>query len=275
MTTADAHLVAAARRGDAGALDALVRRYEPRVYRFSYRLTGDADEAAEVAQDTLLAMARSLHTFRGEAALSTWLYSVARRMAIRRHRQRTRRSSRETSLDTETTLDGDRLIATTPTPETALIAHELDAAVNRALLTLNRSQREVLVLRDIEGLTAPEVAKVLKIGVRAVKSRLHRARLSLRTALAPLVGGVAQTPSKPGCQDVLAQFSQQLDGDLSRAACAELAAHLERCRDCRGACASLKKVLAACRRATPHELPKSLRQTIRQAVRRARAEPLA
>jgi RNA polymerase sigma-70 factor (ECF subfamily) len=161
-----------------------------------------------------------------------------------------------------------------PTPEAVLAARELDAAVNRALLTLNRSQREVIVLRDIEGLTAPEVAKVLKIGVRAVKSRLHRARLSLRAALAPVVGGLAQAPSKPGCQDVLAHFSRQLDGDLSRAACADLAAHLERCRDCRGACASLKKVLAACRQATPRELPKRLRQTIRQAVRRARAEQM-
>ncbi len=270
MTNAD--LITAARDGDARALDALIRRYEPRVYRFSYRLTGHADAAAEIAQDTLLAMARSLKSFRGEAALSTWLYSVARRFAIRRHRQQARRSSRETSLDTDMGFDGERLISREPTPEAVLVAREIDAAVNRALLTLNRAQREVLVLRDIEGLTAPEVAKVLKIGVRAVKSRLHRARLSLRTALAPVVGDLAEAPSKPGCQDVLTQFSRQMDGELSRAACAELADHLERCRDCRGACASLKKVLAACRRATPRELPKGLRQTIRQAVRRARAE---
>jgi RNA polymerase sigma-70 factor (ECF subfamily) len=271
----DTDLIAAAQRGDARALDALVRRYEPRVYRFGYRLTGRADEAAEIAQDTLLAMARSLKSFRGDAALSTWLYSVARRLAIRRHRQHARRASRETSLDTDTPLGGDLLISDAPTPEAALAARELDAAITDALRTLSRSQREVLVLRDIEGLTAPEVAKVLKIGVRAVKSRLHRARLSLRAALAPVVGGTAAAPAKPGCQDVLAQFSRQLDGDLSRAGCAELAAHLERCRDCRGACASLKKILAACRQATPRELPKSLRQTIRQAVRRARAETSA
>ena len=262
-------LVTAARAGNRRALDALVTRYEPRVYRFSYRLTGNADDAAEVSQDTLLAMARSLRTFRGEASLTTWLYSVARRFALKRYRQRAKRLTRETSIEDVESAAEPKLRSTAPTPEEVTVRLERDAAINDALRQLSPTHREVLLLRDIEGLTAPEVSKVLGIGVRAVKSRLHRARLNLRVTLAPLVGDEAVAPPKPGCRDIVSQFSQSLEGELGPSTCAELEAHLERCPGCRATCASLKKVLAVCRQAPPRDLPKALKRTLREAIRQA------
>ncbi len=261
----------AARAGDARALNALVTRYEPRVYRFSYRLTGDADEAAEVAQDTLLAMTRSLGTFRGESALSTWLYSVARRFSLTRHRQRTRRLAREAPLEEADGVPPGALQSSAPTPEEMTVARERDAAINAALGRLSPAHREVLLLRDVEGLTAPEVSKVLGIGVRAVKSRLHRARVRLRATLAPVVGATVGEPLKPGCRGVVEQFSRWLDGELGRTTCAELEAHLERCRGCRQACESLKEVLRVCRHAPSRKLSKALKRSLQQAVRQLRA----
>ncbi len=261
----------AARAGDTSALNALVTRYEPRVYRFSYRLTGNADDAAEVAQDTLLAMTRSLHTFRGESALSTWLYSVARRFSLSRHRQRTRRLAREAPLDRSEGVPPEAFESSAPTPEEMTVARERDAAINAALERLSPAHREVLLLRDVEGLTAPEVSKVLGIGVRAVKSRLHRARIRLRVLLTPLVG-LDAAPAAPGCRGVIERFSRWLEGDLGAATCADLEAHLKRCRGCRQACQSLKEVLRVCRQAPAQDLPKALKRSLQRAIRQIRAE---
>jgi RNA polymerase sigma-70 factor (ECF subfamily) len=273
QTRADDDLLRAARAGDERALSALVARYEPRVYRFSYRLTGNADDAAEVSQDTLLAMARSLRTFRGEATLTTWLYTVARRFAMRRFRQRARQLSRETSLDDLDNPSEPKLRSTAPTPEEVTVTLERDAAINEALGQLSPAHREVLLLRDVEGLTAPEVSTVLGIGVRAVKSRLHRARLSLRATLAPLVGADVPASGKPGCRDIVSQFSRSLEGELGQSTCAVLEAHLARCRGCRETCASLKKVLAICRQAPARDLPAALKRSLQRAVRQAARRP--
>lgn len=270
MSRSDADLIRAARAGERRALDALVRRHEPRIYRFAYRLTGNADDAADVAQDTLMAMARSLGTFRGEATLATWLYAVARRATIRKHRQRARRLGRETSLEAVSETVDREPSSPDPTPEESLSARERDAIVNAALAELSPLHREVLLLRDVEGLTAPEVARTLGIQVRAVKSRLHRARLRLREVLGPRIGAWVPETGKPGCRHVVAQFSRALDGELGPATCAELEAHIGRCPGCRAACASLKKVLAVCRRAPAEDLPAALKRSLQQAVRAAR-----
>jgi hypothetical protein len=109
----------------------------------------------------------------------------------------------------------------------------------------------VLVLRDVEGLTAPEVAEVLGIGVQAVKSRLHRARLVVRARVAPLLGIVEQPAAAEGtCPDVLMLLSRHLEGEIGTEVCAEMERHLQGCGRCKGACESLKRTLALCN-ATP------------------------
>jgi RNA polymerase sigma-70 factor (ECF subfamily) len=262
----DADLVAAARDGDRAAIDALVTRYQPLVYRYGLRMCGHPDAAGDVLQDTLLSLARSIPDFRGESSLSTWLYTVARRACVRRRRRRKFEPVHHESLDALPQRDLDALAAPDRNPEQALAGRETRAALEAAIASLKPADREVLVLRDIDGLSAPEVATVLGVGVAAVKSRLHRARLAVRERLEPslsLLPGAAG----PDCPDVLGLLSRHLEGDLAASTCAEMLAHVERCPRCRGACESLRRVLALCRDSPAAAPPRAVGIAVRDAIR--------
>ena len=122
-----------------------------------------------------------------------------------------------------------------------------------------------MILRDIEGLTASEVAKVTGSSVDAIKSRLHRTRALVRERLAALLGDATPAPAD-GCPDVLTAFSKQLEGDLEPRLCAELQQHIEGCAACRGRCDSLKRTLAVCASAPPGPLPAPVRAEVRAAL---------
>jgi RNA polymerase sigma-70 factor, ECF subfamily len=264
----DEDLLAAARQGDAGALEALILRYQPRLYRFGVKMCRDIEDAGDVVQESLLAMARSVREFRGDASLSTWLYTIARSFCIKKRRRSKFAPAQEESLDA---LGSERLgdlSDPAPDPEQQAAGREIETAVSAAIDSLDVAQREVLVLRDIEGLSAPEVAKVLGVSVQAVKSRLHRARLAVRQHVAPVLG-IPPAGPRPGarCPDVLMLFSRHLEGEIAPEVCAEMEAHLEGCGHCRDACQSLKQMLALCRATQPPEVPASLRASIRNAIR--------
>jgi RNA polymerase sigma-70 factor (ECF subfamily) len=272
----DDELLAAARTGDRDAVEALIVRHQPQVYRFALRSCADAESAKDVLQETLLALARSVQTFRGEATLSTWLYTVARNGCLRLRRRRKFAPVWEESLETLAEGQLDALASPARGPDEQLADREQRDTVDAALDTLDAGQREVLVLRDIEGLTAPEVAAVTRLSVDAVKSRLHRARVALRrelvSRLAPATPESAEKvadalPDAKPCRDVLDLFSRHLDDDLTSESCAELNAHLAACEGCRGRCASLRQVLALCRSAPTPALPADVDQSVRRAIR--------
>lgn len=124
------------------------------------------------------------------------------------------------------------------------------------------------MLRDVEGLPAPEVAAILGISVDAVKSRLHRARVAIREELAPVLGRpVASPPRGALCPDVLTLFSQHLEGGIDPGTCAKMEAHLSECPHCRAACASLKRTLAICRQLPTSDVPASLAASVQSAIR--------
>jgi RNA polymerase sigma-70 factor (ECF subfamily) len=148
-------------------------------------MCGNVEDAGEVAQESLISMARSLPDFRGDASVSSWLYTIARRFCIKKRRRSKFAPAREESLDAPGTDAARRLADPAPSPEQTAANRELATALARAIDALDPSPREVLVLRDIEGLSAPEVARILDISVEAVKSRLHRARVAVRQTLAP------------------------------------------------------------------------------------------
>jgi RNA polymerase sigma-70 factor (ECF subfamily) len=129
--------------------------------------------------------------------------------------------------------------------------------------------REVLLLRDVEGLTAPEVAEITGATTQAVKSRLHRARLSVRERIAPLLGIKSDLPAAAGtCPDVLMMFSQHLEDEISADLCAEMERHLEGCARCRGTCDTLKRTLALCRSAGGSvTVPAAVQASVRTALR--------
>lgn len=268
----DAALIEAARAGERRALASLIERHQGRVYRFALKMCGNPDDAQDVLQETLLSLAKGLDDYRGEASLPTWLYTVARSHCIKKRRRSKFAPSSIASLHEE---DGAKPAADARTdPEEATAAREMDDALQFAIDGLDQASREVLVLRDVEGLTAPEVASVLGTSPAAVKSRLHRARVAVRDAIAPLL----QPPPVPSggkasCPDVLSMFSRYLEGEISSERCAELEAHLQRCPRCEGACASLRKSLLLCGTAGKAvAVPSAVQASVKVALRDFLAE---
>jgi RNA polymerase sigma-70 factor (ECF subfamily) len=264
----DDELVTAARRGDAAALETLLVRYQPHLYRFGLRMCGNVEDAGDVAQESLISMARSLRDFRGDSSVSSWLYTIARRFCIKKRRRSKFAPAREDSLDAPETHAAERLADPAPNPEQTTTNRELATALTRAIDALDPPQREVLVLRDVEGLPAPEVAKVLGISIDAVKSRLHRARVAVRDELASVLGRPAIESARGAiCPDVLTLFSQHLEGDIDPRVCATMEAHLAQCHHCRNACESLKRTLAVCRQLPTPDVPAPIAASLRAAIR--------
>ncbi|TWE21974.1 RNA polymerase sigma factor [Prauserella muralis] len=186
--TADATLVARAARGEAAAFDGLVRRHTPRMYRVALRITGTAAEAEDVVQEAWLSAWRGLADFRGESAVSTWLYRVVTNAALGHVRKRRPTVSLDAALLAGTgesgPLPGLGVLADPhANPEGQVVRAEQVDAVLRAIAELDVSQRVPLVLRELEELSYEEVAEVLEVSVPALRSRLHRARVALLAKL--------------------------------------------------------------------------------------------
>ncbi|HET7698009.1 MAG TPA: sigma-70 family RNA polymerase sigma factor [Vicinamibacterales bacterium] len=262
----DDELVAAARKGDAAALERLLVRYQPHLYRFGLSMCGNVEDAGDVTQESLISMARALPDFRGESSVSTWLYTIARRFCIKKRRRSKFAPAREDSLEAlERTAEG--IADPAPGPEQEASNRELAEVLTRAIDALAPPYREVLILRDVEGLSAPEVARVTGVSVDAVKSRLHRARVAVRQALEPiLIQPPNQSPRPAACPDILTLFSRHLEGEIDPAVCASMEAHLAECPRCGSACESLKRTLAVCRQLPTPDVPRPLAASIRAAI---------
>ena len=266
---AEAQLLAAARNGDRSALSTLLEQHQERVFGFGVKMCGDTEDAKDVAQDTLLAMARTFNNFRGDASISTWLYTVARSFCIKKRRRTKGAPAFHEPLDRAAQ---ERAGGPSPTPEQAVLGQETRATVAAALAELDAEAREVVVLRDIEGLTAAETAKVTGASVAAVKSRLHRARAALRERLLAVVGGEPSQPVGPSCPDVLTMLSRKLEDEISPDVCAEMEAHVAGCPHCSGVCDSLKRTLALCKSLPTPTVPEHVQESLRQAVAAALAD---
>ena len=188
-------------------------------------------------QETLLAAARTVKDFRGASSPSTWLYAIARSFCIKQRRRSKFAPEREESLDAEVTGREVRGIADPGrSPDEALSSKQVEGALEHAIAELEPMYREVLLLRDVEGLTAPEVASVLGISVDAVKSRLHRARVQVRARLEPLLPANerAAAPSAE-CPEIALLFSRYLEGEIGQTECAAMEKHVASCARCRAA----------------------------------------
>ncbi len=271
--TSDEGLLDAARQGDRRALERLLARHQRRVYRFGLKMCRDPEDAKDVLQDTLLAVARGVKDFRGASSVSTWLYTIARSFCIKKRRRSKFAPAEEASLDDDSATEARQVADEARGPDESLAGRQIEAALEQAIGNLAPMYREVLVLRDVEGLTAPEVAEVLSLTIEAVKSRLHRARVAVREAVAPALGVPAEAAAAaPGlaiaCPDVVELFSRHLEGEISADACADMEKHLRACGHCRSRCDSLQRTLAMCRSAPLPEVPESVQVSVRQALRR-------
>lgn len=251
-------LLARARRGDKEALEALLTSVAPAIHRFGLRMCKNVHDAEDVLQDTLLNVAKHLSDFEGRSSLSSWIFSLTRSACAKKRRGLKNRPPVSDEQLSERPDPG-------PNPEVRAADQELAFALSGALDRLSDDQREVLLLRDVEGLSAPEAASSLGISVQAVKSRLHRAREALRAALRPILEPSA-LPSASSCPDVMALWSQKLEGDLSQTDCAAMEQHLLTCPACGAACDALKRALNACQRARTEDVPPEVQARVKAAL---------
>ncbi|HIY72947.1 MAG TPA: sigma-70 family RNA polymerase sigma factor [Candidatus Intestinimonas merdavium] len=178
-------LVARARRGDETAFEALVTENEKRIYNLCRRLTGNQEDAAELTQEAFLNAWRGLGRFQGESSFSTWLYRLATNACIDFLRKEKRRQSLSmtVSLDDEEEARQVELPDERYAPEGALERAEARRAVAEGLERLTLEHRQVLVMREIHGLSYAEIGQVLGLEEGTVKSRIARARGALRKVL--------------------------------------------------------------------------------------------
>jgi RNA polymerase sigma-70 factor (ECF subfamily) len=182
-----ATLVERCRQGDGLAWEALVRRFQSRVYAVSYHYMREADEARDVAQDIFVRVYERLDSYDGQSNFLAWLLRVSRNACIDRLR---RRAARPPATDL-TPDDGVELVAGEPDPEEEAGRSARKALLYRALNGMSDKNREIILLKEIHGLKIEEISEMLGLPVGTVKSRSSRARIELATrvrALAPSYG---------------------------------------------------------------------------------------
>lgn len=180
-------LIARLRRRDERAFRQLVEQYQGQVFNVVFRILGDAAEAEDVTQEVFVAVFRAIARFRGDARLSTWIFRIAVNHCRNRLKYLGRRHhNRTSSLDDVHEAADMRVLGERPAQPDGLVrGHRLQQALRAAMASLDVEQRELVVLRDMSGLSYQEIQRVTGLPSGTVKSRLHRARVALQEALEP------------------------------------------------------------------------------------------
>lgn len=167
-------LVSAARGGDVESLAALVSGSHPHVHRFAHSLCASPEDAEDAAQEALIVLYRKIGTLRASRALASWMFRIIRNECIRRSRLMLRHRALASRYESD-------VVAS---PEDEVLQRMEADQVARAIADLPADQRRVLIMRDVQGYSGRAVADMLGLSVAAMKSRLHRARVYVRDALA-------------------------------------------------------------------------------------------
>jgi len=175
-------LVASARRGDAHAFNELVSHYQGMVYNLAYRILGDAEAAADASQDTFLSAYEAVGRFKG-GSFKAWLLRIATNACYDQLRLRKRRPTSSLEAIYTESAPSSHFVNGRETPEEHALRQELGQTIQRGIDTLSADQRVALVLSDVQGLSYKEISRVTDVSVGTVKSRLSRARASLRDYL--------------------------------------------------------------------------------------------
>ena len=184
----DAALLEGLRRGDAGAAEVLLDTYGDRVYRLAIRITGNEQDAEEVAQDALWTVVRKIGTFKGESAFGSWVYRITANTAYQKLRGRRGRRNEVLWEDLQPVFDEHRqhiepVADWSGKVEEPALQTELRTVLTTAINDLPADYRTAFLMHDVEGLSNPEIAETLHLSLPAVKSRVHRSRLFLRERL--------------------------------------------------------------------------------------------
>ena len=163
--------------------EAIVEKYTDLVYNVAYRILGNQADAEDASEEAFISAYRNFQKFRGQSAVSTWLY----RIAVNASLMKLRKDRRKEYL-TQTGYDEMQIVSWIEGPESAALNAELRQQLEQGLLQVPPPLRAAVVLRDVQGLSNEETADALKISVSAVKSKLHRGRILLRKHLEQYVG---------------------------------------------------------------------------------------
>jgi len=189
----DIEYVVLCQKGDTEAFDVLVERHQKKMLNIAYRMMGDYDEACDVTQEAFLAAYKSIKKFKTEAKFSTWLYRIVVNQSKNRLKQLRNIAQRESvSIDDsgEIKIEGAwcQSSANDANPGAQMEKREREAQVQKCITSLDGEYREVLILRDIQGLSYEEIKDILQIPDGTVKSRLSRARNALKDCLVKVIG---------------------------------------------------------------------------------------
>ena len=181
----DSLLVIQAKEGNQEAFNALMELYQTKVYNLALRMTGSPEDAADLTQEAFLNAWRGLPSFRGGSSFSTWLYRLTNNACIDFLRREKRRKTVEAgfSMDDEEQNYAELVPDESPAPQAMLEGKELKEAIQRGLAQLSEEHRQVLVLREVNGLSYSEIAQITGMEEGTIKSRIARARISLRKIL--------------------------------------------------------------------------------------------
>lgn len=181
----DGGLIVRVKKGDYSAFETLVRKYENRVYNHCYKFLNNQEDAEDILQETFLQVYKSLDTFRGEAAFTTWMLKIATNNCLMKLRKK--KKMNVISIDKPIDFEGSQMPREiedwSRNPSIQYGNDEIGALLDKAIAQLPEDKRIVLVLKDVEGFSNIEISKMLGVSVAAVKSRLHRSRLFIRNML--------------------------------------------------------------------------------------------
>ncbi|HOQ06184.1 MAG TPA: sigma-70 family RNA polymerase sigma factor [Clostridiales bacterium] len=178
-------LISKAKAGDVAAFEQLIEAYQKKVYNLALRMTGNQEDAADLAQEAFIRVFRSISGFKEQSSFSTWVYRITTNVCLDEIRKRKNR--KVISIDEDIHMDDGemrrQIVSDDPLPDELAERAELRSIVNDAINSLPEDQRIVITLRDLNGLSYEEIAQILDIPGGTVKSRINRARQALRNVL--------------------------------------------------------------------------------------------
>ena len=188
MTPEERDLIQRCKQGDLAAFNELIKKYEKQVYNFAYRLTGNYDDANDVAQDAFLRVFNAIGSFRGDASFSTWLFRITTNVFLDERKRK--RAHPHASLDETLDLDESSVARQIEdpglTPEGKTEERERRDMLAAAIMSLPENQRAMVVLYHSQQKSYEEISAIMDLPIGTVKSRLNRARLALKDKLNPI-----------------------------------------------------------------------------------------
>lgn len=194
VALSDWELVQAFKHGNEEVFEEIVRRYQKKVYNTTYRMMGNPEDANDLAQEVFIRVYRNLERFQGKSSFSTWLFTIATNICRDELRKRQRRVPVQSLSEPIHLEDGDleREIADeSMTPETLSLNREFHDEVQAVIDQLPAEQKEVIVLREIQGFSYEEIADIAGVSLGTVKSRISRARMNMRKGLSVLIASTS------------------------------------------------------------------------------------